>query len=386
MSKPKILIVDDEPFNLDYLEQELEDLNFEIVLAENGRDALAKVNEESPDLILLDIMMPLMDGFEVLGHLKGEAATRDTPVIVISASSDLRSMVKGIQLGAEDYLPKPFEPTLLRARIASSLEKKQLRDLQHLYLRSLEREMEIGREIQQGFLPRELPHLPAWEIASSFQAARTVAGDFYDAFSLVSEEKLCLVIADVCDKGVGAALFMTLFRSLLRFTMGVTDILGKPSASARLNHAAALTNDYIAETHGDTGMFATVFFGLLDPTEGTLAYVNAGHESPVVISPQATCISLKRTGPALGAIPGATFRVEEVCLQEGDMLFAYTDGAPDALAPDGERFGRDRLLSMLCADIPAELLLKNVQRTLLEFSAGTEQFDDITLLAVRRLL
>ena len=128
MTNFKILIVDDEPFNVDYLEQELDDLGYKTVSACNGQDALEKVQAESPDLILLDIMMPVMDGFEVLSHLKADLSTRDIPVIVISASSDLRSVVRGIQLGAEDYLPKPFEPVLLHARIASSLEKKHLRD------------------------------------------------------------------------------------------------------------------------------------------------------------------------------------------------------------------------------------------------------------------
>jgi serine phosphatase RsbU (regulator of sigma subunit) len=212
-------------------------------------------------------------------------------------------------LGAEDYLPKPFEPVLLRARITSSLEKKRLRDLQELYLKSLEREMEIGRDIQRGFLPRRLPRLDGWEIAAYFQAAREVAGDFYDVFHPGSEQKLCLVIADVCDKGVGAALFMTLFRSLLRFTMDAADAFGTRSPASRLRHAAALTNNYIADTHGDTGMFATVFFGLLDPFTGTLLYINAGHESPLVIHSNGACTSLKTTGPALGAIPDQEFDV-----------------------------------------------------------------------------
>ena len=128
MTGAKILIVDDEPFNVDYLEQELEESDFETISAGNGQEALDRVESESPDLILLDNMMPVMDGFEVLSRLKSNPSTRDIPVIVISASSDLRSMVKGIQLGAEDYLPKPFEPVLLHARISSCLEKKRLRD------------------------------------------------------------------------------------------------------------------------------------------------------------------------------------------------------------------------------------------------------------------
>src|SRR5512133_174668 len=221
MSTSKILIVDDEPFNVDYLEQELEDLDYATISASNGQEALLKVQSETPDLVLLDIMMPVMDGFEVLTCMKSNPVTRDIPVIVISANNNLQSVVKGIELGAEDYLPKPFEPVLLRARIASCLDKKRLRDLQQLYLKSLEREFDIAREIQQGFLPADLPRLGGWEVAAYFKAAREVAGDFYDAFLLPNGDLAC-VVGDVCGKGVGAALFMTLFRSFIRATL-ITD-------------------------------------------------------------------------------------------------------------------------------------------------------------------
>ena len=137
---PRILIVDDEPYNVDYLQQELSDHNFELLAARDGKEALEKIRAASPDLILLDIMMPVMDGFTALAQIKADAATRDIPVIVISASNDLKSVVRGIQQGADDYLPKPFEPTILHARISSSLERKRLRDQEQLYLKSLESE------------------------------------------------------------------------------------------------------------------------------------------------------------------------------------------------------------------------------------------------------
>src|SRR5258706_11410032 len=160
--RPKILIVEDEPFNIAILEQELGALDYTTVSAANGQEALAQVAAESPDLVLLDIMMPIMDGFAVLARLKADPATRDIPVIVISANNDMPSVVKGIKRGAEDYLPKPFDPVLLQARISSCLEKKQLRDKEVEYLKGLVRELEIGREIQAGFLPDHLPQPPGW--------------------------------------------------------------------------------------------------------------------------------------------------------------------------------------------------------------------------------
>ena len=147
--KPKVLIVDDEPFNVDYLEQELEDLNYDILTAVNGRDALDKIRSEPPDLVLLDIMMPVLDGFAVLAQIKADPRLRDIPVIVISASNDLESVVKGIQQGAEDYLPKPFEPTLLHARITASLEKKSLRDQHRKLLHTFATE-EVAEELMKN--------------------------------------------------------------------------------------------------------------------------------------------------------------------------------------------------------------------------------------------
>jgi two-component system, cell cycle response regulator len=134
-----ILIVDDEPFNIDTLEQELADLGYATVSATNGREALTKVAEENPDLILLDIMMPEMDGFEVLRQLKAGESYRDIPVIIISALSDLSNVVKGIKLGAEDYLPKPFNDVLLKARLEASLAKKRWRDQEVAYLQQVAR-------------------------------------------------------------------------------------------------------------------------------------------------------------------------------------------------------------------------------------------------------
>jgi class 3 adenylate cyclase len=151
MTQPTILIVDDEPFNVDYLEQELEELNYNIITASNGKEALDQVRTQQPDLILLDIMMPIMDGFAVLGELKADPLLRHIPVIVISAVNDLESVVKGIQLGAEDYLPKPFEPTLLHARISASLEKKSLRDQHRKLLHTFASETVAEQLMANGF-------------------------------------------------------------------------------------------------------------------------------------------------------------------------------------------------------------------------------------------
>jgi serine phosphatase RsbU (regulator of sigma subunit) len=388
--RPKILIVDDEPMNVDYLEQELADLTYDTISAENGQKALDKAQAETPDLILLDIMMPGMDGFAVMAKLKASASLRDIPVIIISAMNDLKSVVKGIELGAEDYLPKPFEPALLKARLSASLEKKSLRDLQALYLKGLERELDIGREIQLGFLPSELPKVEGWEIAAYFKSAREVAGDFYDAF-ILPDGNLAIILADICGKGVGAALFMTLFRSLLRAT-STTDHFTREknqknlAPGKRLKQAIYFTNDYILETHGDTNMFATVFFGILEPVSGKLSYINAGNEPPLIISKNGSLKPLDPTGPVVGIIPKVTFSVKEIFLGNEDTLLAFTDGIPDNKNPKDEFFGKERLFTLLHdREITATDLVNTIGTQLMEFTGVAEQFDDITLMAIKRI-
>jgi phosphoserine phosphatase RsbU/P len=390
ITSPKILIVDDEPFNVDYLEQELEESGCRTVAADNGLEALEKVQSERPDLVLLDIMMPFMDGYEVLSRLKASPSTCDIPVIVVSANTDLRSVVKCIELGAEDYLPKPFEPALLHARISTCLDKKRLRDLEQLYLKSLEREMEIAREIQMSFLPSELPKADGWEIAASFKAAREVAGDFYDAF-LLPDGNLVGVIGDVCGKGVGAALFMTLFRSLIRATATgyfTENIRGKSlTPGGRLCHAISFTNRYITETHGDANMFATVFIGIFNLQDGTLTYINCGNEPPLMLGKEGIVTALGPTGPVVGVIPEAIFSAKEIVMEKDHLLLAFTDGIPDALNMDQSSFGNERLLQIVNGcDTTPEVLLKTIEEHLHQFIGTADPFDDITLLAVKRRL
>ena len=383
----RILVVDDAKVNRMLLTHELKKHGYIVATAEHGKQALEMLTVAPYDLILLDVEMPELDGYQTLEILKNDNILRHLPVIMVTSIDDIASTVRCIEMGAEDYLHKPFNPILLQARVGASLDKKRLRDQELEYLKLLERELEIGREIQMSFMPSELPGADGWEIAASLQAAREVAGDFYDAFTIGNDESICLVVGDVCDKGVGAALFMTLFRSLLRFTMGATNAFGERSPAAKLKYAVTLTNNYIADTHGDTGMFATIFFGLLDPAKGVLTYINAGHEPPVILSLDGKQRLLKSTGLAVGVIPDWEFKVEQVLIETGDLFFAYTDGAPEMTDSDGNFFGKERLLDLLLGNgKPASELVEEINAEVIAHIGDANQFDDITLMAVRRLI
>ena len=349
---------------------------------------------EEFDLVLLDIMMPELDGYKVLERMRAEGTLDQLPVIMISAVTEMESVIRCIEMGATDYLPKPFNPVLLKARVGATLEKKRLRDRERLWAKSLERDLEIGREIQRSFLPEELPKPAGWEIAARFQPARQVAGDFYDAFALAGGERVGLVVADVCDKGVGAALFMALFRSLLRafseraFAEPVIPRSEGPrdaSDSSRLLSTVVSTNDYIARTHGSANMFATAFVAVLEPAGGSLCWVNAGHEAPVVCGTAGVGARLPPTGPALGMMPDMKFEARETLVAPGDTLFAFTDGVTEAKDGAGGFYSEERLLALLGEKAPsASALLDRIEAAVSAHSSGAERSDDITMLAVRR--
>jgi serine phosphatase RsbU (regulator of sigma subunit) len=269
-----------------------------------------------------------------------------------------------------------------------ALENARLWEQEKIYLMALEHEFEVGREIQASFLPNLLPQPKSWEIVASLQPAREVAGDFYDVFEL-PEKKIGLVISDICDKGLGAALFMTLFRSFIRAVSNI-DFYARVSASVRkssterLMNAISLTNNYISETHGDTGMFATIFFGILDLRKGSLTYINAGHLPPMVINENGMKAFLNPTGPAIGAASDAIYVIREVMLEPGDTFFAYTDGLSEMENATGEPFNEKELIPMFAGDQPLSSSLEQIQKQIENFSAGAQQIDDITMLAIKR--
>lgn len=264
----------------------------------------------------------------------------------------------------------------------------------------LAREMEVARNIQRDFLPESLPKARGLELEALLQPARDVSGDFYDAFALPPSGTIVLVVGDVCDKGVGAALFMALFRSLIRASAdpvggGAIQMIGGRRTLVRqaldsatpadlLTRVAGFTNDYIARLHGRTNMFATVFLAALSPQTGQFDYVNAGHEPALIVTPQGAMGELRPTGPALGLMPEQVFGAGEGTLEPGHCLFMFTDGLMDARNAGGEAFGAARLRSALRANTSsASTLVRGVMDALAAFTGQAEPHDDVTLLAAR---
>jgi len=274
----------------------------------------------------------------------------------------------------------------IASQIAAAVDNAKLHAKTESELGVAERDLEIGRQIQSGFFPEKLPEIPGWEIATHFHAARQVAGDFYDVFQFRNSSLTAFIIADVCDKGVGAALFMVLFRSLLRAFSEIK--INTDNVQEQLLNIIVNTNNFIAEYHGKSNMFATMFFGVLDPDTGIMSYVNGGHEPPIILDKHGSVIQrLMPTGPAVGLFPEMNFRVEQFHLAEGDFIFGFTDGTTDARNMAGQQFSEERLLKSIAApwtSIFSMLFELNIE--LQKHIGEQKQFDDITLISFRRKL
>ncbi|KRB98804.1 hypothetical protein ASE11_10720 [Hydrogenophaga sp. Root209] len=378
----RILVVDDLELNRDLLARRVQRLGHEAGVAVNGRDALDKLSQQDWDLVLLDITMPEMDGYETLRRIRADPLSAQLPVVMVSAIDESESVVRCLELGADDYLPKPFNPVVLQARVESSLAKKRLQDQKSQLLRALSRELQIGQRIQQGFLPGELPSLAGWSLGACCTPARQVGGDFYDAYSLPGGA-LAFVVADVCDKGVGAALYMALFRTLLR-AMACQATQGE-TPRATLKRSVAFVNDYIATVHGHENMFATVFFALLEPDSGRVHYLNAGHEAPFVQQAGGGALTrLGVTGPAVGLMAGKSFEVQTLTVQPGARLLLYTDGVTEALGVSGP-FGEEALGHAFARHAGSAQAMVESMRTQLAAHVGAfEPHDDVTLFCLTR--
>lgn len=306
-----------------------------------------------------------------------------------------------------DYILPPFRPAMIRGLLEGCYQRALLSqtlaeaDAQNKLL-TYDAELRIGREIQVGFLPDALPQPDGWELRVSFQPARMVAGDFYDAFELVNGRRFAFIVADVCDKGVGAALFMALIRSLLRHTaeysglhslvateqLGAGGGLGVPVVGAMpMLNAVRETNSYLTRNHLRQGYFATLFFGVLDPVTGNIVYINAGHNPPALLHATAGQVTLlDLTGPAVGIVPGCSYALGHTTIAPGEQLFVFTDGVTEARGPDGEFFGDDRLLEVLHgSQETGDDLLELVKDKVRTHVGAADQSDDITMLSVRRL-
>jgi phosphoserine phosphatase RsbU/P len=403
-----LMVIDSDKDSCASISQHLTGLGYTVACVENGEKALEMMQQKKYEVVLLDLPLQDKGAEEFIKGMKADNALRSIPLMILSNPDQLDEAERCIKSGAEDYIVLPFRPVVLKSRVSAILERRRVRMAEETLKDTMrsERDVQIGQQIQLNFLPERLPQPPGWEIAARFEPASEVAGDFYDSF-LLPNNQVSLIVGDVSDKGITAALFMALFRSLLRaytqqdYVSRLSEPVSEDSnggptlerertfpsvGGLALKNAVEFTNNYILLNHASTNMFATIFFGILEPGSGLLTYINAGHEPPVIFNQGEVKARLMPTGVAVGMMAEANYEIQQTQLEPGDTLLIYTDGVTGATNPSGQTLGRKGLLELLVKpDLSANTLLSWIEKNLRAYIVEAALLDDITMLAARRL-
>jgi sigma-B regulation protein RsbU (phosphoserine phosphatase) len=380
----RVLVVDDTPTNVRLLTDVLTVKGYEVSIATSGAEALASIEKAPPDLVLLDVMMPGMTGYEVCERLRADPKMAMLPVVMVTALDAREERVKGLDAGADDFLTKPVNQPELLARVRSLLRIKTLYDRIEAQKARVEAELESAREIQLAMVPSEFPdptpEAPA-EVFATLKPARQIGGDLYDFF-YADRDVLCIVIADVSDKGAPAALFMAHTKSIIR--MVVT--LSQRESRAALDPARimAQVNAELCRANG-AGMFVTVFLAMLDVRGGKVSFCTAGHPNPYAVGTRGVTRLQGPIGIPAGIETSFEYETGTHDLARGDCLFLYTDGVTEAMNHAQAFYTERRLEDVLVplAGMPPRVLVETVIDDVRAFANGAPQADDIAAVAMR---
>jgi sigma-B regulation protein RsbU (phosphoserine phosphatase) len=374
LSDCRVLIVDDAKANLDILVEGLK-ADHKLSLALNGEMALQAAARTPPDLVLLDIMMPGMDGYEVCRRLRAMPETAEVPIMFLSSLEEVQNKTRGFEVGANDYLTKPFDMLEVKARVRSLLKAKAYSDA---VKEQLAAELRVAREIQMGMLPHDFSEFEkAYGVSfgAVLEPAREVGGDLYGVCA-AGPERLVVFLGDVSGKGIPASMFMVRAVSLARLM--AREVADPERILVRLNEELSADNP--------SYMFVTFLFAVFEPATRRLTLANGGHCYPLLLPAEGSPRWLLKTmGTALGFESGVPFECAEVTLQPGDAVVFYTDGVTEAFNAKRECYGSDRLLAdaaVLAGQAPSAIsagLLAKVR----EFAAGAPQSDDIAILTFK---
>lgn len=374
LSDSRILIVDDAKPNIDILVEALRN-EYKLSVALSGTAALGSVEKNPPDLVLLDIVMPDLDGYEVCRRLRAQESTREIPVMFLSSLEDVTNKARGFEVGGNDYLTKPFEVLEVKARVRSLLKAKAYADAVR---EAMARDLRIAREIQMGILPAD-PVAAAKgtgiDVYAVIEPALEVGGDLYEVLR-ATDRRLVVALGDVSGKGIPAALFMavavTVLRTLARQIAEPDEILRR-------------LNDELAEQN-PRGMFVTLQCLVFDLDRQVVCCAGTGHHQLVIVSPdQPPRLAFPSSGRAAGLMPFNPVESEALPLKRGDTFVLFSDGVSEAMNAQEEFYGEERLLGLLAgaADLPAAELVSRVLADVRAFAAGAKQSDDITVVAAR---
>ncbi len=373
----RILLVDDTKANLDVLGALLESEGYRIILAPSGEIALRSAAKAQPALILLDVMMPGMDGYEVCRRLKADAATAEIPVVFITANDQLEGLVTGFEAGGVDYIHKPFRDREVLMRVRNILLTRHLFAQNRAYQQQMESELKTAHELQMGLMPSAPPELKGFAVAASCTPAEQVGGDFFQYFAQ-DDGSLAIALADVTGHAMAAAVPVMTFSGVLESKME----LGVPPAEllGRLNRSIhrILANRTLV----------CFLMAWLDPAQRTLVWANGGCPYPLHYCAATKQSSELNSGGAypLGARGDAKYPLGHLELKKDDRLVFYSDGLIETQNEAGELFGEERLSACVTAAARAGLCAEELRRKIAaarrDFAGQVAPEDDCTIIVI----
>jgi phosphoserine phosphatase RsbU/P len=388
----KVLIVDDSGVNRKLLHGILTKSGYEVAEAVDGEDALERFFAFTPDLVLLDVMMPKMDGYEVCAALKEDERTGDVPIIFLSAKSEVEDKIRGLDVGGVDYITKPFNQGEVLARVRNQLKirslTQQIRRAHEELLakqRRIDEDLKAAAGIQESLLPESDPGIKNIDFAWRYKTCDEIGGDIFNVMRL-DEEHLGIYMLDVSGHGVPAALVtVSAHRSLSPQTGFVAKkrLIVPPyyeivPPREVLHH---LDQEYPIERFDK---FFTIVYLILSFKTGVLRYSNAAHPHPLLIRADGSLEALDKGGTIIGLGGSAVYEEGEMELRSGDKLILYTDGLIECENDQGEFYGDDRFRLRLqeLRHKPMGDILDGLLDSLGAFMASTKPQDDISLLGI----
>lgn len=379
---PRALIADDQPDVLIALRLLLRNAGYQVEAVSSPAEVIEKIQQEQFDLVLMDLNYARdttsgQEGLDLISNIR--RLDGSLPIVVLTAWGSVELAVEVMHRGGRDFVQKPWDNSRLLQSLNTQIElgrKKRQKLSLEAQSRSLtdklQLEIEESKEIQAALLPKEIPHIDGFDIAITWNPARSVGGDYFDVMKF-SEDHSALCIADVAGKGLPAALLMSNVQAVLKSFANETAAPGE--LCARVN--SVMCDNTVLHR------FITCFYALLDSQNKTLSYTNAGHCPPMLIR-NGECLRLREGGPVFGVFPREPYVQADVQLQSGDCLVLFTDGVTEASNALGKEFGEERLQELLLANchLNAGDLRDRIMGEVNEYSAG-EVYDDATLMVVR---
>jgi sigma-B regulation protein RsbU (phosphoserine phosphatase) len=386
-----LLVVDDNEMNRDMLSRRLARKGHEVDVAEDGHRALEMIGQNDYDVVLLDIMMPGIDGYEVLEKLREEHDSGDLPVIMATAKDQSEDIVAALKLGANDYVTKPFDFPVVLARVRTQLSLKRSREALALAHRRMKKDLEAAARIQATFLPASKVEMEGAAFAWRYVPCDELAGDTLGIVPL-DETRVGVYVIDVSGHGVPSALLSVSLSRLVSTDPASSVLWTTDGGSGELRIASPLE---VVEELGrrfpydiQTSQYFTMVYAVVDLAEGEMTFASAGHEPLIVIGSSKEPIFGESTGQPIALVPAmlmkSTYEEQTIALETGDRVYFYSDGIPEAHNAEGEQFDNDRLARTLTELLPMNLDdgLPIVLERVRDWQGGPHFDDDVSIVGV----